>query len=178
MSINVCRECDEHVFKVCGELECLCVGILDGECYFCHKKIGVKHEPGWAVYRESDLFSDWNKTYDLMAIFIPKIWEVKVDFSLKNGGVMQSGIGVSGSMSFGCAVEKLKLVKKVARKGWNGKGMFLFQVSGDRFESGKAHGVYDYPHAPFIAMKTADDKVIPWLASQADVLAEDWEVIE
>lgn len=82
------------------------------------------------------------------------------------------------NLDFGTAITWLKDGKKLRRRGWNGKNMFLFQVAGDRFESGKVHGVYDYPHAPFIAMKTADDKVVPWLASQSDMLAEDWEIVE
>ncbi|EMB3086319.1 TPA: DUF2829 domain-containing protein [Klebsiella pneumoniae] len=82
---------------------------------------------------------------------------------------------VSG-LSFGLAIEALKQGKKVARDGWNGKGMWLKLVPADiadkvAFEYEALDG------APWIGMKTADDKFVPWLASQTDVLAEDWQII-
>lgn len=86
-------------------------------------------------------------------------------------------------MTFGHAVEMLKAGFKVARDGWNGKGMFLFLVQGSRFKVSRAPllGIYpegteiDY-HA-HIDMKTAQGYVVPWLASQADVLADDWTIV-
>lgn len=79
-------------------------------------------------------------------------------------------------MNFGQALEKLKEGKKVARSGWNGKGMWLTLVNSqnytvDAVRSG-SHSVL-----PWIGMKTADNCFVPWLASQTDMLAEDWEVI-
>lgn len=75
---------------------------------------------------------------------------------------------------FGVAVGHLKLGCKVARIGWNGKGMWLSYVEGGTFEE---DGV-SYPSLPFIHMKTAQDTVVPWLASQTDVLAEDWVLVD
>jgi len=86
-------------------------------------------------------------------------------------------------MNFGNAVELLKAGKKVAREGWNGKGMFLFLVAGSTFEVNRAPLLGIYPegtkitYQPHIDMKTAQDTVVPWLASQSDVLAEDWEEV-
>jgi hypothetical protein len=77
-----------------------------------------------------------------------------------------------GNDDFGWALLCLKAGNKMARRGWNGKGMFLFCVS--EWECQQEH----YPALPFIAMKTADDKVVPWLASQTDLLAEDWELVD
>ncbi|WOJ32694.1 DUF2829 domain-containing protein [Citrobacter koseri] len=82
---------------------------------------------------------------------------------------------VSG-LSFGLAVEALKRGKKVARSGWNGKGMWLKLVPVDiadkvAFEYEALDG------APWIGMKTADGKFVPWLASQTDVLADDWKIV-
>lgn len=87
-------------------------------------------------------------------------------------------------MDFGKAIEALKAGKRVSRAGWNGKGMFLFLVPGSTFTVNRAPllGIYpegtqiDY-HA-HIDMKTAQGYVVPWLASQADMLAEDWEIVE
>lgn len=76
---------------------------------------------------------------------------------------------------FGFAIGMLKKGYKVARSGWNGKGMWIWlcDVSGEwTSDEGKTYG-----RLPYLYMKTADDKVVPWLASQTDVLAEDWEVI-
>ena len=87
-------------------------------------------------------------------------------------------------MPFGMAIEALKKGHKVARAGWNGKGMFLFLVPGSTFKVNRAPLLGIYPegteinyHA-HIDMKTADNKVVPWLASQTDVLADDWCIVE
>lgn len=88
------------------------------------------------------------------------------------------------NMSFGLAIEALKAGKTVARAGWNGKGMFLFLVPGSTFRVNRPPLMGIYPegteinYCPHIDMKTADGKVVPWLASQTDVLAEDWAVVE
>lgn len=88
------------------------------------------------------------------------------------------------SLSFESALTALKAGKKVARTGWNGKGMFLFVVQGSTFKVNRAPLLGIYPegteiqyHA-HIDMKTAQGYVVPWLASQADLLDDDWEIIE
>ena len=83
-------------------------------------------------------------------------------------------------LSFGDAVLMMKAGFKMARTGWNGKGMFLFLVPGSVFNVNRPPLLGIYPegteitYMPHIDMKTADNKVVPWLASQSDVLAEDW----
>ncbi len=86
--------------------------------------------------------------------------------------------GIKG-YSFGDALVALKQGKKVARAGWNGKDMFLFLVSGGswNFES-DIDGIDDLEVLPFICMKTADNKLVPWLASQTDLIAEDWGLVD
>ena len=86
-------------------------------------------------------------------------------------------------MSFGLAIEALKKGHKVSRTGWNGKGMFLFLVQGSTFKVNRPPLLGIYPegteiqyHA-HIDMKTADNQVVPWLASQTDMLADDWQII-
>lgn len=90
----------------------------------------------------------------------------------------------SGNLSFGDAIVYMKQGHKVARKGWNGKGMFLFLVQGSTFKVNRPPLLGIYPegteinyHA-HIDMKTADNKIVPWVASQTDMLAEDWCIIE
>lgn len=78
---------------------------------------------------------------------------------------------MTNTMQFGAAIALAKIGHRVAREGWNGKGMFLFYVPSWTFTNGRHD---NYSCLPFLAMKTADDKVVPWLASQTDVLANDW----
>ena len=82
-------------------------------------------------------------------------------------------------MKFGNALQKMAEGEKVCREGWNGKGMFLFKIAGDAwdFETDVA-GVDEIDTDPFICMKTAGNTLIPWLASQADMSADDWQVVE
>lgn len=81
-------------------------------------------------------------------------------------------------MSFGLALEALKMGSRVARTGWNGKGMWLGLVKDTHainFESG---GVFtEFDNHPYIVMKAVDGKIVPWLASQTDMLSDDWEII-
>lgn len=87
-------------------------------------------------------------------------------------------------MDFGQALAAIKAGKKVVRAGWNGKDMFLFLVPGSTFTVNRAPLLGIYPegtqinyHA-HIDMKTAQGYVVPWLASQADLLSEDWVLVD
>lgn len=88
------------------------------------------------------------------------------------------------NLTFGAAIEAVKTGKKIARIGWNGKGMFLYYVPANNYpattEVGKSIAKEDgtVEYGAYIAMKTAQGNVVPWLASQTDVLAEDWVIIE
>lgn len=85
-------------------------------------------------------------------------------------------------MDFGEALRHLKAGKRVTRAGWNGKRMFVYLVPGSSFEVNRAPllGIYPAGHRieyrPHLDMKTADGSCVPWLASQTDVLAEDWQL--
>ena len=87
-------------------------------------------------------------------------------------------------MNFGDALENLKLGKKVSREGWNGKGMFLFLVYGSEFNVSRPPLLGIYPEGTLIKycshvdMKTVDGSIVPWLCSQSDMLAEDWNIVE
>lgn len=86
-------------------------------------------------------------------------------------------------MDFGEAIRMLKNGQRVQREGWNGKGMFLYYVRADSYPArtavAKNHWGADalVPYQAYIAMKTVDDTVVPWLASQTDMLAEDWRTL-
>lgn len=80
-------------------------------------------------------------------------------------------------MNFGQAIEALKQGKKVARAGWNGKGMYLYLADGKLLTDAIDNG--SFPFTDTIVIKTSDNKYcIGWLASQTDMLAEDWEIVE
>lgn len=76
-------------------------------------------------------------------------------------------------MDFGQAVQELRNGRKVCRAGWNGKGMYIFLTFFPPFP-GKSEAV-----DPCITMFTAQGTFQPgWLASQADILAYDWCIVE
>jgi hypothetical protein len=75
----------------------------------------------------------------------------------------------------GWAVKQLQHGDRVCRSGWNGKGMYLFLVLNWTFTDGKND---NRPTQPFVAMKTANGSDVPWLCSQSDLLATDWETVK
>ncbi len=90
-------------------------------------------------------------------------------------------------MDFGMALIALKRGETVARTGWNGKGMFLTlqngsTVDGNNMRNEGAKKYYEDVQctiAPHIDMKSADGTyIVGWLASQTDMLAEDWEIVK
>jgi hypothetical protein len=86
-------------------------------------------------------------------------------------------------MTFGLAIEAMKYGHKVARPGWNGKDMFLYYISEDSYPAKMSaiKGRFEndiVPYGAYIAIKTAQGNVVPWMASQTDVLAEDWMIVE
>lgn len=92
-------------------------------------------------------------------------------------------------LSFGGAIDALKAGKKVTRKGWNGKGMYLWlkpatTIKAEWCKDPMLKEIVDANGGEAealgtICMKTADNKILTgWLASQTDMLSEDWMIIE
>ncbi len=85
----------------------------------------------------------------------------------------------------GWAVKQMQDGARVRRVGWNGKGMFLFLIPGSTFTVSEGRPMArHYPvgtevnyHA-HVDMKTATGDVVPWLCSQTDLLADDWELAD
>lgn len=87
-------------------------------------------------------------------------------------------------LTFGLALEALKLGKKVARKGWNGKGMFVYFIPANRYpfstdigksiadEDGKVY------YNPYLAIKNVDGTVSTWVPSVNDCISEDWTILD
>ncbi len=78
-------------------------------------------------------------------------------------------------LTFGNALVALRHGVRVARSGWNGRGMWLILIEPSTAFT-DPEGLPLKP-APYIAMRTADGFLVPWLASQTDVLATDWSVL-
>lgn len=83
-------------------------------------------------------------------------------------------------MDFSAALILLKEGRLVARRGWNGAGMFIFLVRGSTFRVNRAPLLGIFPegteinyHA-HVDMRTAQGTIVPWLCSQTDLLADDW----
>jgi len=70
---------------------------------------------------------------------------------------------------FGVALVALRAGRSVCRVGWNGKGMWL------RLQVPDEHSKMTLP---YIYMSTASGDLVPWLASQTDILSNDWLVLE
>ena len=85
-----------------------------------------------------------------------------------------SGTGIGG-LGFGSAIQALKDGRKVARAGWNGKGMWLVLQVPDAHS--KMTLPYIYIEYPVDHPAYQNGSRVPWLASQTDALAEDWVVL-
>jgi hypothetical protein len=83
-------------------------------------------------------------------------------------------------MSFSRALELLKAGKCVSRVGWNGRGMYLYLVQGSTFEVNRPPLNQHLPEGTAVSyrahidMKCVDGTFVPWLASQSDLIEEDW----
>ena len=118
-------------------------------------------------------------------------YEVEYEDGYKSWSPPESFEGayrLADGLSFGLALEALKYGKKVARKGWNGKGMFVYLVAGTVVPKtdlrGQAEEVMKDSPAGFITisshidMKAADGSLtIGWSPSQPEMLSDDWEVV-
>jgi hypothetical protein len=87
-------------------------------------------------------------------------------------------------LTFGAALTALKTGQRVARAGWNGKGMFAYLVPANSYpaQTGAAKAFFGeggmVPYNAYLALKGADDTVSTWAPSGSDALAEDWLVID
>lgn len=87
-------------------------------------------------------------------------------------------------MNFGQALERLETGNKMARAGWNGKGMYIVLQEGYpkgipiNANTARATEIPEgtvMKFRPYIMMYTADGDFVPWVASQTDLLSDDWQ---
>ena len=92
--------------------------------------------------------------------------------------VFEKAYRETSGLTFGLAIEALKLGKKVSRKGWNGKGIFIELQRPD--EHSKMTHPYIYIDTTCLQTNNpyAPKDRVPWLASQIDMLAEDWQILD
>jgi len=103
--------------------------------------------------------------------------------------VFELSYRTTDGMNFGLALEAMKLGKRVARAGWNGKGQYLFLNPGShvRVSPGRPLSnalpidtpVRMLPYIMIVPVPGREDETdcVPWLASQSDMLADDWQII-
>lgn len=99
-------------------------------------------------------------------------------------GVFEEAYREVNGMNFGLAIEAMKKGAAVARKGWNGKEQYVFLAEGDSIEFYTAADMSELLGRQFcvgdmLVLRTAQGDLQPgWLASQADMLADDWYIAE
>ena len=158
--------------------------------YISHKK--VQAEPMTRKMAESlglvrDIEADDAPDEDGYKVVYENNYESWSPKQVFEEGYAEEGTVVAREFfNFGQAISFLKQGYKVARKGWNGKGMFIYYVApnkypmsnnlmetmADRYEDNLV------PYQAYIAFKTVDDTVVPWLASQTDILADDYCIVD
>jgi hypothetical protein len=111
------------------------------------------------------------------AVFEGKFQEVKDEQCDNENDIRRTGL------DFGLALNALKSGKKVCRAGWNGKGMFIYLINGTDLQYKMKYGYGECQNelvfVDTICMKSAQNTlVVGWLASQTDMLAHDWEIVE
>lgn len=103
-------------------------------------------------------------------------WSPKVQF--------EAAYRPTSGLTFGLAIEALKLGKRVARAGWNGKGMFVYLVPANSYpaQTGAAKAHFGdgamVPYNAYMAIKNVDETVSTWVPSVNDCLAEDWAIVD
>jgi len=88
----------------------------------------------------------------------------------------------TNAMNFGLAIEAAKKGKKIARLNWNGKGQYVFLAHDVEFHTNadlSAFADTDVEVHDLLVIKTSQDIFQPgWLATQSDILADDWYIVE
>ena len=101
--------------------------------------------------------------------------------------VFEEAYRETDGMNFGLAIEAAKKGKKISRRGWNGKGMYVIYRTGYpegipcNKNTADAVGIPEgtlFKVRPYLQMKCVDDTFQMWMASQSDILADDWYIVE
>lgn len=168
------------------------------------KYLGVKIVEAEPQQREKWMNNKWEDRDDHSLVDGYKVVYEDGYISWSPKDVFEKAYRRIDNLTFGLAVEALKQGKKVSRAGWNGKGMFIFIRPADELEVGfiidkvkslpqsvkdffktkdekeapSEQGLSKVKFGPYLCMYAADGSIVNgWLASQTDILAEDWKII-
>lgn len=139
-----------------------------------HRYIGTKEVVAWAADKDGKP-GDGVKYADGYTSWSPK--------DAFEEAYRTSEPGLCQVLNFGDALHYIKLGKRLARAGWNGKHMFVFLVPGSQFKVSRAPllGIFpegtDIDYRPHIDIKGADGSISTWVPSIGDVMANDWQVL-
>jgi hypothetical protein len=126
----------------------------------------------------------WSGCLSLQEVGGKKRWVARAShmhFRLQGESVgPEEGVDDMTHRDVGWAIRKLKERNKVTRTGWSDKNVWLILVEGHEWFTcmGDNLGIERTHRLPFIAVKITDDGFMPWVPSQADMLSEDWEIVE
>jgi len=125
---------------------------------------------GWQIPKDEDPNSEGYKV---------KYSDEYVSWSPKN--VFEEAYRLITDMTFGLAIEAVKKGFRVARNGWNGKGMYVYYVPANSYtaltEVAKEQFGEVVPYNPYFAIRNVNGTVSTWVPSINDCLAEDWRII-
>lgn len=125
-----------------------------------HDFYGTKRVTAWPEAKQRQPDAEYEQGYAVKYADGYISWSPKKAF--------ESAYQPLDALSFSHAIVALKEGFNVRRAGWNGKGMWLGLQKPD---AGSKMGL------PYIFMSTVDGKLVPWLASQTDMLADDWGIV-
>lgn len=150
---------------------------------------GIK---GMNLQPENRVIDIYNKTFDTEMRANVGDWIIRNkegDFVVSGDPVFQANFTATSPSEFtlldiGAAINAAKHGRKIARAGWNGKGMFVYYVPANSYpaQTGVAKAHYGenamVPYNAYLALKGVDGTVSTWVPSINDTLATDWSVVE
>lgn len=142
--------------------------------------------PEYRCHRPGHLFQ-----YVSVGDIVPAGWEAEDGYRIEYEDgykswcpkeVFEAAYRETTGMSFGLALEAMKKGKRVARAGWNGKGMYVFLADEVNFSTMADMSEFvdeDVCVSDMLVLRTAQKTLQPgWLATQSDMLADDWYIVE
>jgi hypothetical protein len=148
----------------------------DDSVYIVKDNFFARGEPKGAFYIVE--YEDGYRSFSPAEAFEKGYYEICPDFT-------EEAVKLTGGFDFGTAIHAMKNGLKVQRRGWNGRGQFVFYVPANKYhaggnKNGTLFGMFPddmVPYDGYFALKTAQNTVVPWTISQNDATAEDWQVV-
>lgn len=138
------------------------------EKYIGLKMVEAERKINWIDNPINRQTVGWNDGYKVICEDGYELWIDKETFEKTYRRV--------DNMSFGFAIEAMKKGLAVCRKEWLAKKMWIclyVPIDNMDFKDGTS-----FSQAPYIVMKIGNNKIVPWDIIQADILADDWQIVE